>query len=181
MRSTTTGVPMLLMSDMSPSEMGQKMTSLFNETPYARVVCKIFAHTLFAHVVPYCRVTASDVRAAVCKNFMTDAILDVNLLWLRRSCAERNPQYYPLLYKQASSFNWLHGLRRRVKTANENITRVARSAAECAATPYGLVINVKQRHWIGAVVNLVDHIIAAFDTLPSRTPAPLLRTFISRL
>ena len=119
-----------------------------------------------AEKLPYCPVFSSDIRRALSPTFMTDAIIDGNAVILREWCGSNNSTFYPLLCQQASSFIGQTDYDVGAADATINIKRIARSAAACTATQYGMVINIKQRHWISAVVDVVDHKVNIYDSLP---------------
>ena len=135
-----------------------------------------------AEQLPYCPVFSSDIRRALAPAFMTDAIIDGNVVILREWCGSNNVKFYPLLCQQASSFIGQTDYEVCAADAAINIKRIARSAAACTATQYGMVINIKQQHWISAVVDVVDHKVNIYDSLPGlEITNAAMPTVLSRL
>ena len=162
----TVGTAMELSTGEDAEDVALDVLGSLLDTPVSEEVFKPFTPVGALEQLPYCPVFSSDLRNALMEEFMTDAILDANLVVLREWCSINNKAFYPLLCQQASSVIGHTDYDVSLPAAIKNIELIARSVSACCATKYGFLINIKQRHWIGAVVDVVDHKVIFYDSMP---------------
>jgi len=178
----TVGTAMELSTEKDAEDVAVDVLGFLLDTPVSEEVFKPFIPVGALEHLPYCPVSSKDMRNALMEEFMTEAILGANLVVLREWYSVNKKAFYPLLFQQAFSVIGHTDYDVSLPAAIKNIELIALSVSACCATKYGFLINIKQGHWIGAVVDVVDHKVIFYDSMPGlkETEAAMLDV-LSRL
>jgi len=160
----STGSAAVLSDGIHISTAVEDMLDAFLKSTLSGTVFKFFSPVSSDNQHGGCITVGSDIRIALKEGFMTDAIIDPNLLILRVWCGENNADFYPLLTDEANAFIGCAGTEVSDAVATAIIDKIAAKDDVCAATQFGFMICLEQKHWVSAVVDVVDHKMDIYDS-----------------
>jgi len=160
----STGSAAVLSDGMHITTAIEDMLDAFLKSTLSETIFKFFSPAATDNQHSGCMTVGSDIRFALKEEFMTDAIIEPNLLILRLWCGANNADFYPLLADEANSFIGCAGTEVSDAVATSIIDRIAAEAAVCAATQFGFMICLERLHWVSAVVDVVDHKMDIYDS-----------------